>query len=264
MIRSHWLGETIRVGDADIYYERHAAKGLVSERHQHGNPSLICLHNFSSNSRKLFTPMLAILQEHFDCYLVDLRGHGRSNNPRPDWTHEQSSHDIIGFCREIGLDSAFFLAASSGGMTMLRVARYAPELVRAMVIDSATYRVPQEARKFYKPPEELSPKLKQYYCDANEVMGEDYGQFLAKTFYDFRLPECDINVPLESLAEITAPTLILSGDRDLFFTVDIAIDMKLTIPNSELLVFPETQHIVMQYHPEMSSRIASDFLSGRP
>jgi non-heme chloroperoxidase len=248
-----WLGTTVRVDDVDLYYERHAGVGEAS-------PPLICLHNFSSNSRKLFSPMLPVLRESFDCYLVDLRGHGRSNNPRSDWTHEQSSQDIIGFCRAMGIDQAFFFAASSGGMTMLRVARYAPKLVRAMVVDSATYRVPPEARMFYKPPEELSPKLKEYYREANEVLGPEYGQFLAKTFYDFRLPECDINVPLETLKEIEAPTLIVSGDRDFFFTVNIAIDMKLTIPNSELLVFPDTRHIVCQYHPEMTAQAGLHFL----
>jgi pimeloyl-ACP methyl ester carboxylesterase len=249
--RVHWLGETVRVGDVDLYYERHG----------HGNPPLVCLHNFSSNSRKLFNPMLHTLTKHYDCYLVDLRGHGRSNNPSPDWTHEQSSRDIIGFCQKIGLRSAHFFAASSGGMTMLRVARYAPELVRAMVLDSATYRVPQEARRFYKPPQTLSPKLKKYYREANEVLGPEYGQFLAQTFYDFRLPECDINIPLEWLRDIQAPTLIVSGDRDFFFTVDIAIDMKRTIPNSELFVFPDTKHIVSQDHPHICAEVAQQFLS---
>lgn len=246
-----WLGTTVPVHDADLYYERHGE----------GNPPLICLHNFSSNSRALFTPMLRILVPHFDCYLVDMRGHGRSNNGRNEWTHEQSAQDIIALCEALNIKEARFLAASSGGMTMLRVARYKPKLVRAMVIDSATYRVPQEARKFYKPPESLSPKLKEYYRAANEVMGPDHGKILAQTFYDFRLPECDINVKLEVLKEIECPTLILSGDRDLFFTVDIAIDMRRTIPSSELLVYPNTQHIVMLYHPEMVARTSIDFFA---
>jgi pimeloyl-ACP methyl ester carboxylesterase len=249
--RDPWIGETVRVDDVDLYYERHGS----------GNRPLICLHNFSSNSRKLFTPMLPVLRKHFDCYLVDLRGHGRSNNPSSHWTHEQASRDIIGFCHQTGLSNAYFFAASSGGMTLLRVARYAPELVRAMVVDSATYRVPQEARKFYKPPEQLSDKLQQYYREANEVLGPEYGQFLARTFFDFRLPECDINIPLETLKDIQAPTLVMSGDRDFFFTVDIAIDMKLTIPNSELFVFPDTKHIVTQDHPKICAELAVKFLN---
>jgi pimeloyl-ACP methyl ester carboxylesterase len=113
---------------------------------------------------------------------------------------------------------------------------------------------------FYKPWEELGPKLKQYYRDANEVMGAEYGEVLARTFYNFRLPECDINIPLETLRQIQAPTLVMSGDRDFFFTIDIAIDMKLTIPNSELFVFPDTKHIVTQDHPAMCAKIGSSFL----
>jgi pimeloyl-ACP methyl ester carboxylesterase len=241
-------GTTIRIGDVDLYYEMHGS----------GDP-LICLHNFSSNGRTRFYPLLPILTERFTCYLVDLRGHGQSNNPSSVWSHEQSSRDIIGLVEALGLGSCRFLATSSGGMTMLRVARYAPKLVNAMILDSATYRVPLEARNFYKSPDKLSEKLVEYYRAANEIYGPDYWRFLAQTFYDFRLPECDINVPLETLREIQAPTLIISGDRDSFFTVDIAIDMKLTIPNSELLVVPNTKHIVMAFFPEMVAKRAIDF-----
>jgi pimeloyl-ACP methyl ester carboxylesterase len=243
-----WLGETVRAGDVNLYYETHGE----------GEP-LLCLHNFSSNSRVRYTPLLPILTKHFTCYLIDLRGHGRSDNPTNDWTKEQFSRDIINFCKELKINSAFFLAASSGGMTMLRVARYAPQLVRAMVIDSATYRIPDEAQKYYKSPESLSDKLKEYYKKANEVYGPDYWHEMAQAFYNFRLPDCDINIPLESLKEITSPTLIIHGDRDNFFPVDIPVEMKMTIPNSELSIFPNTQHFVMEFYPERVAEMAVDF-----
>ncbi len=249
-MNTSWKGAQAKAGAVSLYFETHGS----------GEP-LICLHNFSSNSRTLFNPLLPELTKHYTCYLVDLRGHGRSDNPVGTWSHEDSAWDIIRFCETIGITRARFLAASSGGMTMLRVARYKPELVEAMVLDSATYRVPIEARKFYKPYSALSPKLVKYYAAANEIYGSEYGPVLAKTFYDFRLPECDINVPLELLSTIRSPTLVLSGDRDSFFTVDIAIDMRLTIPGSELFVFPNTQHIVMAFHPEMVARHAIEFFA---
>jgi pimeloyl-ACP methyl ester carboxylesterase len=144
-------------------------------------------------------------------------------------------------------------------MTMLRVARYAPKLVKAMVIDSATYRIPNAAQKFYKTPESLSPKLQGYYKKANEIYGPEYWHEMAQAFYNFRLPDCDINIPFESLKEIISPTLIIHGDRDNFFPVNIAVDMKMTIPNSELSVFPNTQHIVMEFYPERVAEMAVDF-----
>lgn len=248
MKKSGWLGETVNVGSAELYYECHGE----------GDP-LICLHNFSSNSRDRFTPLLPILTKKYKCYLVDLRGHGRSDNPTNNWTKEQFSRDIICFCTLLNIPNAFFLAASSGGMTMLRVARYAPKLVRAMVIDSATYRIPNEAQKYYKTPESLSPKLKDYYRKANEIYGPEYWHEMAQAFYNFRLPDCDINIPLDSLKEITSPALIIHGDSDIFFPVSIAADMKMTIPNSELSVFPNTQHIVMEFYPERVAEMAVEF-----
>jgi pimeloyl-ACP methyl ester carboxylesterase len=252
MKKEGWLGETVKVGDVELYFEIHGE----------GEP-LLCLHNFSSNSRVRFATLLPILTKKYKCHLIDLRGHGRSDNPTNNWTKEKFSRDIIGFCKELNIDSAFFLAASSGGMTMLRVARYAPKLVRAMVLDSATYRIPSEAQKYYKSPESLSEKLKEYYKKANEIYGPDYWYEMAQAFYNFRLPDCDINIPLESLQEITSPTLIIHGDRDNFFPVNIAADMKMTIPNSELSVFPNTQHIVMEFYPERVAERVVEFFSRR-
>ena len=237
------------MGDVNLYYEKHGA----------GEP-LICLHNYSSNSRVRYGPLLPVLSKYYTCYLVDLRGHGRSDNPAsPDWSHEQNSRDIIGLCEALGIKRARFIGTSSGGMTMLRVARYAKYLVEAMVLDSATYRVPIQARPFYKSPDALSPNLVKYYKQANEVYGPSYWKVLAQIFYDMRLPECDINIPLDTLKEIKAPTLVVSGDRDLFYTVDIAIDMKSTIRNSELCIVPNTQHIVMEFFPELVATMAVDF-----
>jgi len=144
---------------------------------------------------------------------------------------------------------------------MLRVARYAPELVRAMVLDSGTYRVPPEAERFYKHPDALSESLKSYYSHANEIYGPDYGKELAAAFYSFRLPECDVNVPLEALKQIVAPTLLVAGDRDVFFPTDIHIAMRRTIPQAELAIFPHTHHIAMQYHPEEVAGMALKFFS---
>lgn len=250
MDRQHWLGKTVPVVDAELYYEVHGS----------GEP-LVCLHNFSSNSRTRFAALLPILTKHFSCYLVDMRGHGRSTNPSNDWTKEQFSRDIIELCEKIDIDNAFFLAASSGAMTMLRVARYAPTLVRRMVLDSGTYRIPEASRKKYKPYDALKDSLKQYYNEANEVYGSSYGPVMAQAFYDFRLPECDINIPIDWLREISSPTLILHGDRDFFFPAEIPVEMKRAIPTSELALFPNTDHIVMEFYPERVAEMAVDFFT---
>ena len=247
-VRPEWSGFYVPVTGAKLYVEQYGF----------GDP-LICLHNFSSNGRSRFLPLVPILSEYFTCYLVDLRGHGRSTNESEEWNHELISRDIIELCEYLKFTSMRFLAASLGAVAMLRVARYAPELVRAMVLDSGTYQVPVSARTYYKNPETLNTKLRKYYEEANEVYGAEYGPILAKIFYDFRLPECDINLPLEVLREIQAPTLLIAGGRDIFFPADIPLAMKQTIPRSELLMFPDTGHIVMEFFPEIVAKRSVEF-----
>lgn len=249
MKNTHWLGEQVPLTNVNLYYEKHGE----------GSP-LICLHNFSANGRSRFSPLLPVLTKHFTCYLVDLRAHGRSDNPTGIWTHEESAKDIIELCDKLHIDSAYFLGTSSGGMTLLKVARMKPELVRAMVIDSATIRVPEASRAFYKRPELLKPNIVKFYEEANEIYGKEHWQYLAQTFYDFRLPEADVNVDPAVLHDITCPTLIIHGDRDIFFPVDIAVDMKKNIPNSQLSIFPNTDHIVTEFYPERVAEMTLDFL----
>lgn len=250
MKNQNWLGEQVPLTNVNLYYEKHGD----------GKP-LICLHNFSANGRSRFLPLLPMLTKHFTCYLVDLRAHGRSDNPTGIWTHEESAKDIIELCEKLSLESAYFLGTSSGGMTLLKVARMKPELVKAMVIDSATIRVPEASRAFYKRPDLLKPSILKFYEDANEIYGKEYGRYLAQTFYDFRLPDADVSVDPEVLTNITCPTLIIHGDRDLFFPVDIAIDMKRNIPNSFLAIFPNTGHIVTEFYPERVAEMTIDFLT---
>lgn len=249
---AHWLGETVLSNGVNLYYEIHGQKDA---------PSLICLHNFSANGRSRFTPLLPILTKKFKCYLVDLRAHGRSDNPSGVWTHHESALDIAGLCDGLGISDAFFLGTSSGGMTLLKLARYRTDLVRAMVVDSATIRVPEASRRFYKHPDTLTQKLVSYYEEANEIYGKAYWRYLAQTFYDFRLPEADVNIDASLLRDIIAPTLIIHGDRDQFFPADIAVDMKRHITNSQLSIFPHTPHIVAEYYPERVAEIASEFLT---
>jgi len=236
------------VSGAELYYERHGS----------GDP-VICLHNFSNNSRALFGPLVPFLAQEYTLHLVDLRGHGRSTHDEGVWSHERVASDIVELMAGLGLGSAYFLAACSGSMAMLRVAREHPELVRAMVVDSSSHKVPESAHRLYKSPADLEPKWKAYYEAANEVYGARYGPVLAQIFYDMRLPECDINIPLSWLREITTPILLLAGDRDKFFPPEVPQEMARLLPNAELLMFQETGHIVMDFYPERVARLAAEF-----
>ena len=64
----------------------------------------------------------------------------------------------------------------------------------------------------------------------------------------------------EDLKKITAPTLILFGDRDRLFSVDQAVEMYQLIPNAELAVAPNCGHFFGLENPDLFANICLDFL----
>jgi pimeloyl-ACP methyl ester carboxylesterase len=53
----------------------------------------------------------------------------------------------------------------------------------------------------------------------------------------------DMNFTRPYLSTITARTLIIHGDRDRFFPVEIPVEMYQSIPNSALWIIPNGGHV---------------------
>ena len=71
----------------------------------------------------------------------------------------------------------------------------------------------------------------------------------------------DVNFTPPYLGTIKARTLIVGGDRDKYYPVEIFIEMYRSIPDSELLIFPNTGHAVVgTNYVEEVKKIALDFL----
>jgi pimeloyl-ACP methyl ester carboxylesterase len=64
----------------------------------------------------------------------------------------------------------------------------------------------------------------------------------------------------DDLKKITAPTLIIWGDRDQFLPVEDAMELYRLLPNSELAVLPNTDHSLSRTRVEQFSNYAKDFL----
>jgi pimeloyl-ACP methyl ester carboxylesterase len=53
----------------------------------------------------------------------------------------------------------------------------------------------------------------------------------------------DMNFAAQALSTITARTLIVHGDRDNFFSVEIAVSIYRAIPGSALWIIPNGDHV---------------------
>ena len=93
------------------------------------------------------------------------------------------------------------------------------------------------------------------YYDLLRYPGNRYATRLRAT------APVDLSV-VDRLAEITAPTLVLSGDRDVLVPVQAARLLHQRIHGSKLIEYPNVNHIPMEEIPERSASDVRAFLTG--
>jgi pimeloyl-ACP methyl ester carboxylesterase len=225
-------GKTATLNGIEMYFEIHGQ----------GEP-LVLLHGFSGsgNNWERFIPELS---KHYRVIVPDLRGHGRSTNPENTFTHRQSARDVFALLDANGIDKFKGMGISTGGMTLIHMATQQPSRVDAMVLIGATIYFPEEARVIMRQStvENLRP---QDYERLRKVhkRGDEQIRSLRQQFNDFKDSYDDMNFTGPYLSTITARTLIVHGDRDAFFPVNIPVEMYRSIPKSALWIIPNGGHV---------------------
>jgi pimeloyl-ACP methyl ester carboxylesterase len=226
------VGKVVALNGMEMYYE-------ISGQ---GRP-LVLLHGFNGSGQawERLTPEFA---KHYQVILPDLRGHGRSTNPSNKFTHRQSALDVFALLDALGIKQFKAMGISTGGMTLIHMATQQPARVEAMVLIGATIYFPEQAREIMRKAtvESLTPET---YERRRQIHKRGDGQIrmLQQQFHDFKDSYDDMNFTGPYLSTITARTLIVHGDRDQFFPVQIPLEMYRSIPKSFLWIIPRGGHV---------------------
>jgi pimeloyl-ACP methyl ester carboxylesterase len=112
-----------------------------------------------------------------------------------------------------------------------------------MVLVSATMYFPEQARKVMEqvqadnqPPKEWEAMRKRHKLGDEQILALWEWQRGMKDSYD------DMNFTPPLLATIKASTLVVSGDRDFLYPVEMGVDIYRAIPQSALWVVPYGGH----------------------
>jgi len=249
-------GKIVAVNGINLHYEERGA----------GEP-LLLLHGFGMCGPGDWGPIADDLARDNRVILVDLRGHGWSTNPSGEFTMRQSAEDVRALLDALKIDRIRAMGISAGGMTLLHLATKYPDRVDSMVVIGATSHFHRQARDALRAiganppsPAELTMLKK---CAHR---GEEQMRDLMRQFIGFKDSYEDMNLTPPYLATIKARTLIVHGDRDEFFPVEIPVEMYTSIPGSQLWIVPNGDHVPIYgaRTPEFL-RIARQFLdSPRP
>ncbi|MDQ7816911.1 MAG: alpha/beta hydrolase [Melioribacteraceae bacterium] len=245
-------GKVADINEIQIYYEVHG----------NGMP-LVLLHSYGASSSiwKSFIPQFEIL---FKVISIDMRGHGASTYSPAGFTHHQSALDIFALLDKLEITTFSAIGISSGALTLLQMATLNPSRIDKMIIIGASSYFPNSAR------EVLAKNTIDNMSDADWYRmrqfakhGDEQIKWLQNQLVNFKDSYNDVNFTPPYLSLISAKTLIVHGDRDPLFPVDIAFDIYKAIPNSYLWIIPNGAHIPIYKYPEIFTQWSLDFLQNK-
>ena len=186
-----------------------------------GHP-LLLLHGFTGSGDD-WQHVFAEPLPGFRIIAPDLRAHGQSTNPAGTFRFADVAADMFALLDQLGIDQIKAIGMSAGANTLLHMATQQPSRVESMIHVSGTPRFPDQARAIMRTMTAEQSPLWRY----------------AHAFADDRE---DMNFNAATLAAITAKTLIVHGDRDPLYPVELALELYRSIAGSALWVVPNGGH----------------------
>lgn len=249
--RTSTRGHTVQLNNIEMYYEEYGV----------GKP-LVLLHGFGGCAQNWY-PFTAQLSERHRLIVVDLRGHGYSTNPENKFSHREAASDVFLLLDKLGVDQFSAMGMSSGGMTLLHMATSQPKRIDSMVLISATSHFPDQARDIMRRASfgTMPPQVQEMYRECAK-RGDTQIRELISQFNALGDNYDDMNFTAQGLSTISARTLVIHGDRDHFFPVEIPVNIYRSIPHAALWIIPDGDHVPIYDSMVPFTSTALRFLDG--
>jgi pimeloyl-ACP methyl ester carboxylesterase len=179
----------------------------------------------------------------YQTIVPDLRGHGRSTNPSGQFTFRQAADDMFALLDRLGVRRAKAIGMSAGAKTLLHMGTAQPDRLDTMVLVSATPYFPAPALAA------MAQLTVDSFSDAQWAAARQrhvHGDHQIRMLYDnmrgLKDNHHDMAFTPPLLATITARTLIVHGDRDPLYPVEMAMELYRSIPKAALWIVPSAGH----------------------
>jgi pimeloyl-ACP methyl ester carboxylesterase len=228
-------------------------------------PPLLLLHGGTGCHADWVYAGREFLEREYRLIIPDARGHGRSTNDQPIITHRQCALDTLALLDHLKIERCKAIGVSMGGNILLHMATLQPERIEAMVIVSATPYFPEQARKAMAavPAPDEQPASEWETMRKRHHLGDDQIRALWNWAQSLKDSYDDMNFTPADLGRIPARTLIVQGDRDFLYPVELSVEMYRAIPNSSLWIVPGGSHgPIFLDRAEQFATTALDFLRG--
>jgi len=202
---------------------------------------LVLLHGFTGSSAD-WDDVLESWAGDYQIIAVDLRGHGKSGTLTGQFRHRDAAEDVLSLLDGLGVKSCKAIGISAGGNVLLHMTTKRPGLISAMVIVSATPYFPDQARSVMRSYGSDIQEAQRDYWKRSHSGGEHQIQALIASARGFADDDDDLAFTPPRLSRIKARVLIVQGDSDPLYPVDLSVDLAKAIPNASLWIVPQSGH----------------------
>ena len=259
----------MRVNEVELYYELHGPEDAAV---------LVLNNGVIMNAATSWVFQTEPLARQYRLLQYDCRGQGQSDHPDGPYSMEIHAGDLAGLLNALGIEKAHIAGISYGGEVAQAFALQHPQRTRSLILADTVSEVRPELRYVVEGwMDALHTGEASVFFNAT-VPWNFSSQFIRAnpklmadarkryTNLDFqaviRLCECFLQVDFTAhLNEITIPTCIIVGEKDLLKGPEYAQILKLQIPHAELHILPGAGHATCWERFEEFNTIILGFLA---
>ncbi len=235
-----------------------------------GTVPLLFLGYFNSNMDAWDPAVTNSLAADHEVILFDNAGVGASGGDTP-YTVAEMVPQCVGFCRALGLKAIHVVGFSLGGMIAQQLALDHPDLVQRLILLGTAPRGGEGLTFTELSAEEQADPvaflLGAFFSpsEASQEAGREYMRRLESRTKDRDLPvsrnsavaqlaairewgTIPASGPYERLKNITHPTLMVHGNKDIVVAPVNALILAEHLPNAQLIVYSDSSHGAQYQH----------------
>jgi len=208
-------------------------------------PSFVLVHGIGVSSR-YYHPAAAELARRGSVYLVDLPGYGAAPDPHRDVTIADHAAVLARVLEDSGLQNPVLVGHSMGSQVVSRLAVDHPEVTDRIVLMAPT--MPAGERNLWSGTWRLVVDGLRNPPIANLIVAWDYFVRCGMPYFFHQCRHLFGDHIEDRLAQISARTLVLNGDRDLVVPVTWSRSVADGIPGARFVTV-RGPHLVMFSDP---------------
>jgi pimeloyl-ACP methyl ester carboxylesterase len=224
-------------------------------------PAVVLLHGGFSGAAAWSAQAPALTGAGFRVYVPERRGHAHTPDVDGPLTYDVMAEDTIAYLEAVVNEPAHLVGWSDGAVVALLVAQRRPDLVGHMVLIGQYYnsagRVPGSDLDRWLRGKEAESFLRQGYDPVSPDGPEHFPVVYAKTM---AMIDSEPELDLAALGTVSAPTLVVQGDRD-EVTLDHSAAVAGALANARLAVLPGTHALPLEL-PGVVNALLVAFLRG--